>query len=374
MSEPALTWPLSVPVLTDGEVVLRAHTSADLDAMTVMCQRPEASRYTTIPADYTREAAEDYALNVVPADWDAGRTRVWAVESPHGAGPSRFAGQISLGSGRAPEIGFILHPDARGRQVISNAVRLLVDWAFTEGGAEAVRWKAVVGNTASLRVAHACGFQLVAAVPSLLDHPAGVFDGWTAVLRFGEPPYPRTPWLEPVGLVGGGVRLRELRVSDAPRMAEACADPETRHWFANLPPAPTPAVAESMVHESVWLAARGEQLSWAVADEADDRLLGYLSVADLAHSRHTSGELAYWTHPDARGRGVMSAAVALAVGHAFDPDGLGLRRLSAAAAPGNAASLRIIERAGFTPTGRVTGVEPLGDGTWSDLLEFELLA
>ena len=35
-----LSWPLSVPVLSDGVVTLRAHTPADVDAMLEMAAGP----------------------------------------------------------------------------------------------------------------------------------------------------------------------------------------------------------------------------------------------------------------------------------------------------------------------------------------------
>ncbi|MFT4299659.1 MAG: GNAT family N-acetyltransferase [Aeromicrobium sp.] len=375
MSE-ALTWPLSVPVLSDGTVTLRAHTPADVPDMTFMCQQPEASRYTTIPEHYTTQTAEDYISRVIPDGWDSGTGRVWAIEAPHeDDGPSRFAGNISLGRGRAPEIGFIAHPGARGRGIVTAAVRMVTNWAFTEGLAEAIGWKAVAGNTGSLRVAHACGFRLSAAVPDLLDHPTGLYDGWMGVLCFGDPPVPRTRWAEPAVLGGSGIALRPLRTDDVTRLVQAHADPEIRHWFADLPRHPTSDTARRVVEDSIWFAARGEQVTWAVADD-QDRLVGWVSIADLARMQWTGGEVAYWTHPEARGHGVMRQAVRLVLDHALRPEadgGLGLRRISAAAAVGNAASLRVIEGAGFSPTGRQSLVEPLGDGTWSDLLEFELL-
>ena len=60
--------------------------------------------------------------------------------------------------------------------------------------------------------------------------------------------------------------------------------------------------------------------------------------------------MGYWDrHSDARGRGWTTAAVSLALEHAFEV--LGLRRVRAYAATGNAASRHVLEASGFTEHG-----------------------
>lgn len=368
-----LPWPLSVPVLSDGVVTLRAHVPGDVDPMLEMAHDPDMVRFTQVPTPHTREMSTDFALRHVPEGWDTGTARGWAIEAEGGAGPSRFAGNIDLRGPVVADLGYALHPAARGRGIMTRAVRLAADWCFTEGGVEAIHWRAHVGNVASLRVAHACGFLLTAVVPSLLHERGRVLDAWTGVLRFGEVPYPRGPWTETGVVDGESVRLRPMREDDAPRIAEAYRDPELLHWIVGIPGPMTPDLARGVVAATAWHAARGERATWTVADRATDQLLGNVSVLDLAGVDPTAGEIAYWTHPDARDRGVLREALPLAIETAFSPDGLGLRRLTVAAAAGNTASLRLIEQNGFVRTGRQTAAEPLGDGTYADLLEFELL-
>jgi RimJ/RimL family protein N-acetyltransferase len=72
----------------------------------------------------------------------------------------------------------------------------------------------------------------------------------------------------------------------------------------------------------------------------------------------------------------MTEAVRLAVRHAFIPradGGLGRRRLRLNAADGNSASAHIALANGFTEVGRDRQAEPLGDGTFADLVRFDLL-
>ncbi len=66
--------------------------------------------------------------------------------------------------------------------------------------------------------------------------------------------------------------------------------------------------------------------------------------------RHHVANLGFVTHPGLRGRGVMSRAVALVVGHALDPattGGLGLDTLVWQGNVGNVASYKAVWRSGF---------------------------
>jgi RimJ/RimL family protein N-acetyltransferase len=369
----ALRWPLSVPVLTDGVVTLRAATPADVEPMWEMSQDPEMQRRTAIPIPNTREMSEDFALRVGPEGWDAGTSRNWVIEAEDDGGRARYAGNVDLRGGPVADIGFALHPWARGRGLMTRAVRLAVDHGFTELGVEAVHWRAHVGNEASLRVAHACGFDLVGTAPALLHERGRVIDAWTAVLRFGDPPVPVTPWLQAPELRSDDVRLRPLRESDAPRVAEACSDPVTRHWLNTLPSPYTESVARAFLADCTWRAATGQKLSWAVTDDSD-LLRGFLTLMHLGGPNPRTGEVGYWTHPDARGQGLTGAAVRLGTRWALSPEGPGLDRLSLLAAEGNVASNRVAERAGFRRIGIERQAELLGDGTVDDLVSYDLLA
>jgi RimJ/RimL family protein N-acetyltransferase len=120
--------------------------------------------------------------------------------------------------------------------------------------------------------------------------------------------------------------------------------------------------------------ATGEGVSWAVADPGSDRLIGAISAFDLKPGREA--EIGYWTHPDARGRGVMTAACGLVVRHAFtsrDRGGLGLVRIAVAAADGNTASHHVIDANGFTPVCRERRALRLRDGRLVDSIGYDLL-
>ncbi|WP_375000450.1 GNAT family N-acetyltransferase [Aeromicrobium sp. CTD01-1L150] len=364
-----------MPVLSDGVVTLRAHSPADIDAMVEMANDPEMQRWTAIPVPSTRETTEEFALSIIPRGWDEGRMRGWAIEAPDEHGAARYVGNVDIrGEGPVTDIGYALHPAARGRGLMSRAVRLAMGHVLAEEGVEVIHWRCRVGHEASLRVAHQCGFTLHGTTPGLLVERGEVHDAWTGSFHFGDTPLPRNQWVESVVLESDQVRLRPFREDDVARIVESCSDPDTQHWLNGLPRPYTDKVARDYLADCTWRAAAGLKASWAVADPDSDLLLGNVAVMDLTGLNPTTAEVGYWMHPDARGRGLMSQAVRLVTAHAFDERGLARRRLSLLAAAGNPASQRVAEKAGFTQVGIEHQAELLGDGSVDDLVSYELLA
>lgn len=367
-NHPAMRWPLSVPVLSDGVVTLRAHVADDVDLMTEMAQDEAMARWTAVPVPYERKHAEDYALSIMPRLWDEGTSRGWAIEAD-----GRFVGNIDLRGTGVLDVGFALHPAARGQGIMARAVRLVVDHAFAEGIGEVVHWRGHVGNVGSLRVAHATGFTLHGTQPGLLWERGRAIDAWTASIRFGDAPLPRTRWLDDV-VETERLRVRPFVAGDLPGIVEACQDPVTRHFLGV--PLPDPygdRHAKGFVDAAVWDAATGTRACWAIADREDDRLLGHLAVMRLGPPDPGQGEIGYWLHPAARGRGIMREALRGVVDHAFSPDGLDLRRLTVFAAASNVASNAVAVAAGFRRIGTETAAQLLGDGSYDDLHGYELL-
>jgi [ribosomal protein S5]-alanine N-acetyltransferase len=365
--------PTSAPTLTDGVVTLRAHTPADVAALLDLARDPETVRWTRIPHPYGTADARRWIEETVPAGWRDGTAARWVVEAD-----GRFAGNVDVHPGSPPFVGFALVPAARGRGIMSRAVRLAARWGFEEAGLPVLHWWAQVGNLASWRVAHACGFTFEGTRRQALPRRGGLADGWFASLTPDEEMTPRTRWWPVPELVGERVRLRPHTEADLPRIVEACSDPRTRHWMPTLPHPYTEDHARDFVLGCRLAESLGQKVTWAVADPRDDRLLANVSVFRLDDPMNpTGGEIGYWAHPDARGRGIVGEAVDLLVAHAFaaiTAGGLGRHRLQIGASRDNTASRYVAERAGFTLVGElrqdaVVGVEPtLDDGVWYELL------
>jgi ribosomal-protein-alanine N-acetyltransferase len=365
------------PELTDGVVRLRAHTDDDIDAMVEMCRDPEMARWTSVPQPYDREHAKQFAREMVPHGWESGGWRGWAIEATDDEGRARFAGNIDIRGLVVADIGYALHPWARRRGVMTRAIRLATRWAFDKGGVEIVHWRAHVGNIASWRTAWATGFTFHGAVPKMLYERGRAVDAWTASLQPDASGEPTTRWLATPVLPGDRVTLRPFRDDDIPRIVEACSDPRTKHWLAGLPLPYTEDDARAWLLGAIEAQSLGRGVWWCVADPDSDRMLANVSIFGLTGKLPSSGEIGYWAHPDARGRGVMSEAVGLIKEYAFTPEsdgGLGLRRLQLAAGLDNTASRHIATVNGFTEVGRHREAERLGDDTYSDLVWYDHLA
>jgi RimJ/RimL family protein N-acetyltransferase len=211
-------------------------------------------------------------------------------------------------------------------------------------------------------------------VPRWLNHRDLYPDAWIGALHRDDPREPQTTWYDVPTLTGETIGLRPQREADADRIVEGCNDEATAYWLTNLPAPFTRVDAVEYVMRGFEAASEGLFLQWAVADIDTDEFLG---VVGLPRIKRGSAEVGYWTHPDARGRGVMTEAVRVLVRHAFsaaDAGGLGLRRLFIKVAADNVASQRVGVANGFTYYGSERRSEVLRDGRPSDMALYDLLA
>jgi len=161
-------------------------------------------------------------------------------------------------------------------------------------------------------------------------------------------------------------------------MVEACSDPRTRQWLSQMPHPYTMESARDYLRQCRLDASLGRRVTWAVVDRDTDAFLADIGIFNLARPLCPgSGEVGYLAHPSARGRGMVTEAVRLALGHAFTPaadGGLGCHRLQLGASTGNTASRHVAEAAGFSQVGhfRLDGL--LGDGTYEDGAWYDVLA
>lgn len=372
------------PTLTDGEdpdaITLRPHRVDDVGAVLESCNDPETRCWTTVPSPYTRTDAEAFVAGRAPNLAEG--TVSLAIEAiDQTTGRPRFAGSLSLRlSNGAGGLGFSLAPWARGRGVMSRAVRLLLEWAFRDepdgAGLQVVHWEAYVGNWPSRRVAWACGFRVEGTVRGFGHQRGERRDSWVGSIVRGEPTQATTAWLEAATILGERVRLRPWREDDTARVVEACRDPLTQHWLTQLPSPYTLADAQWYVRTREEEHAAGRGVYWCVADPDDDECLGAISAMRL-DAPLSEAEIGYWAHPDARGRGVLSEATRLVARHVLLPvedGGLGHHRVSLRAAAGNVASNRVAERAGLVRTGVARQADLLRDGSRDDHVLYDLLA
>jgi ribosomal-protein-alanine N-acetyltransferase len=366
----ARAFPAGVPILLDraAGITLRAADEEDLPAIVEQSRDPETIRWTLSvpdpPGGYSLGDARDFVA-MAASGWENGSRLNWTVEAVRD-GLRQHCGLVHLRleeHGWA-EIGFGLHPRARGRGLMSGAVRLVRDYAFDVIGLSTLRWRAKAGNWPSRWVAAATGFTFDGLVRRLLVQRGRLVDGWVATMTSDDPRTPRRGLL-PVELPGAGILLRPFGETDVDRIVEACSDPRTRHWLVSLPRPYERAHALSYVEYTRELAARGNGLVWCIADAADDRCLGSIGLEGLG-SYAPRAEIGYWAHPQARGRGLVTDAVRLVTRYVRSA------RLATSVvircALENMASRHVAELAGYREVGRLPESEPVGNGKLSELV------
>ena len=358
-----------MPELTDGVVLLRAHRAEDLPRIVAQSRDANSLLFTTIPRPYDENHARDW-LTAIRDGWAAGPPTTWhwaiaAADDPD----ATYLGTIDLratGRGSA-ETGYGLHPDGRGRGVMTRALRLLQAYvtARPDLGVDTIRWRAIAGNWASRRVAWACGFAHEGTQRALLRQTspdggtARDVDGWQASWRVGEPTTSRHPWYRVPTLAADGLVLRPWRDEDAAAMPDELDGVAARFMPGVVPTRPTYAA---------WLADRREReasgtgVAWAITDATTGAVAGGIHLFGIDHARRAgNGTVGVFVVPRARGRGVFPAALDAVLDHAFAPvaaGGLGLSRVRADADLANTASVRAMLRSGMTYVGMTREERP----------------
>ncbi|WP_180989059.1 GNAT family N-acetyltransferase [Streptomyces sp. BSE6.1] len=169
----------------------------------------------------------------------------------------------------------------------------------------------------------------------------------------------RTP--QPTIPTGDGLMLRPWRAEDAPAVHAAFQDPVMRQWHIRA--------ADSDEEVRGWIAEwqqawdRESNVQWAVADAADDRLLGRVALRQVLLGDGVA-EVAYWTTAGARGRGVAARATRTLARWALDE--IGFQRLELSHAVANEASCRVAQKSGFALEGTKRSALLHPDG-WHDM-------
>ncbi|MFJ4923895.1 GNAT family N-acetyltransferase [Streptomyces sp. NPDC088725] len=168
--------------LTTERLLLRPFTAADTAAVHQACQDPDIQRWTTVPSPYTRQHAEQFIGRLAPDGWRDDTEYTFAVEPRDG--PGRPVAAISLHHPRSGtwEAGYWTAKEHRGLGYMTEAVRTLARWAFTDLAAIRVEWRAEVGNEGSRAVAEKAGAVVEGVLRAGLLNKGVLRDCWIGAL------------------------------------------------------------------------------------------------------------------------------------------------------------------------------------------------
>ncbi|QQS72614.1 MAG: GNAT family N-acetyltransferase [Flavobacteriales bacterium] len=138
--------------------------------------------------------------------------------------------------------------------------------------------------------------------------------------------------------------LREVRMSDAPEFFAMRSDPEVMR-FVHRPRAVTIDDAKAFVTRVQDGQRANTCAQWAITLKENDACIGVIGPWRIDPEHHR-GEIGYMLARDHWGQGLMSEAIATVADHAFGV--LGLHSLEAWTQAGNVASMRVLEKNGFT--------------------------
>lgn len=179
------------------------------------------------------------------------------------------------------------------------------------------------------------------------------------------------PFVNPV-LETDRLRLRSWRDDEIERITTARTNQATAHFLPFVPQPFTAEDARFWLKDMAEQAAAAVRFNWCVADRASDVALGNLTLFNLHDGE---GELGYWAHPDAQGRGVVGEALRRVSQWFFRSEtdgGFGGRRLVIRTAATNRAARRTAESAGFHHVGTEPGAFALQTGGPDDRVTYDL--
>ncbi|WLQ08500.1 GNAT family N-acetyltransferase [Arthrobacter oryzae] len=167
----------------------------------------------------------------------------------------------------------------------------------------------------------------------------------------------------------GPVQMRVLQTSDAGPLSAAYQ--LNRDHLGPWEPARsaeffTPAGQSAVIESKLALQAAGQEVPWVLLEGS--RIIGTITLTGIVRGPFLSANLGYWVDKEFNSRGIGSAAVGRVLAAAKDH--LGLHRVQAATLVHNAASRRILARAGFDEIGTAPSYLKIA-GTWQDHVLFQ---
>lgn len=160
------------------------------------------------------------------------------------------------------------------------------------------------------------------------------------------------------------VRLRWLEESDVPALFRVFSHEEVMRYWSSLPMQSADEAAALLAHIRRCFDEKS-LFQWGVVLHETNEVIGTCTLAQL-DSRNRRADLGYALARDHWGRGLMLEALCALFDFGFGE--LNLHRLEADVDPRNEASLRLLERLGFTREGFLRERWLIGGGVQDTVL------
>ncbi|HWC93904.1 MAG TPA: GNAT family protein [Pseudolabrys sp.] len=174
-------------------------------------------------------------------------------------------------------------------------------------------------------------------------------------------------------VAGAGVALRMPQAGDYP--AWAALREQSRAFLTPWEPVwPSDDLTRSAFRRRIkrYVEDQRNDIAYAflIFRSSDEALVGGLTLANIRRGVAQAGSIGYWVGAPFARQGYMTAALRALIPYSFTT--LRLHRLEAACIPGNTASVRLLEKTGFTREGYARGYLCI-NGSWQDHLLYARL-
>ena len=174
-------------------------------------------------------------------------------------------------------------------------------------------------------------------------------------------------------VAGSGVALRMPQSGDYP--AWAALREQSRAFLTPWEPVwPSDDLTRSAFRRRIkrYVEDQRNDIAYAflIFRSSDEALVGGLTLANIRRGVAQAGSIGYWVGAPFARQGYMTAALRALIPYSFTT--LRLHRLEAACIPGNTASVRLLEKTGFTREGYARGYLCI-NGSWQDHLLYARL-
>ncbi|MGA4519074.1 GNAT family N-acetyltransferase [Solibacillus silvestris] len=176
-----------------------------------------------------------------------------------------------------------------------------------------------------------------------------------------------------VQLIGQQCSLRTFTPSDAKGLAKLLND--NKMYWSEFEPLHhdefyTEQVQYNKILESIHLLQSNREFSFGIFYNATGQLIGHISLYSIKRLPYSSGFIGYSMDEKFTGRGIVTEAVRLIMEFAFIT--LNIHRIEAYVSPQNSASIRVLEKSGFTREGLLRELLYI-NGKWVDHYMYAIL-